>query len=172
MSARIYLAGPDVFRPDALAYGEHLKALCAEAGFEGLFPLDNAGPDNALEPPRKAAWIYRANLALLDRADLVLANLNFFRGAEPDSGTCFEVGYAVAKGKPVYAYVQEPGDYAERLAKRFPEQCGGPGLDVDGWSIEQFSLPVNLMLGVSSRVVYGDFRCALAALSASWKPGR
>lgn len=37
----IYLAGPDVFRPDALTHGQNLKALCAEFGHRGLYPLDN-----------------------------------------------------------------------------------------------------------------------------------
>jgi hypothetical protein len=41
---RIYLAGFDVFRPDALAHGETLKALCRAFGFEGLYPLDGAVP--------------------------------------------------------------------------------------------------------------------------------
>ena len=41
----VYLAGFDVFYPDALARGEYLKALCATHGLEGLYPLDAALPD-------------------------------------------------------------------------------------------------------------------------------
>lgn len=87
----IYLAGPDVFRPDAEAHGETLKALCAEFGFLGLYPLDHALPADIREPAAQAAWIYRANVGLIERADCVLANLEPFRGSEPDSGTAFEV---------------------------------------------------------------------------------
>lgn len=90
----IYLAGPDVFRPDAEAHGETLKALCAEFGFLGLYPLDHALPADIREPAAQAAWVYRANVGLIERADCVLANLEPFRGSEPDSGTAFEVGYA------------------------------------------------------------------------------
>ena len=40
----IYLAGPDVFRPDAEAHGETLKALCAEFGLSliHICPADAA----------------------------------------------------------------------------------------------------------------------------------
>ncbi len=116
-AAELYLAGPDVFRADAVAHGEALKALCARYGFEGLYPLDNALPKQLAEPREQAAWIYRANIGLIERADAVLANLNFFRGAEPDSGTAFEVGYATALGKPVYGYVDDAGSYAERIRR-------------------------------------------------------
>ncbi|MBF3251460.1 hypothetical protein HKW75_19835, partial [Pseudomonas aeruginosa] len=51
----IYLAGPDVFRPDAEAHGETLKALCAEFGFVGLYPLDHALPADIREPAAQAA---------------------------------------------------------------------------------------------------------------------
>lgn len=118
---KLYLAGPDVFRADAVAHGEALKALCARYGFEGLYPLDNALPKQLAEPREQAAWIYRANIGLIERADAVLANLNFFRGAEPDSGTAFEVGYATALGKPVYGYVDDAGSYAERIRRHAPE---------------------------------------------------
>ncbi|MCT0975824.1 nucleoside 2-deoxyribosyltransferase, partial [Pseudomonas aeruginosa] len=55
---KLYLAGPDVFRADAVAHGEALKALCARYGFEGLYPLDNALPKQLAEPREQAAWIY------------------------------------------------------------------------------------------------------------------
>ena len=54
---RIYLAGPDVFLPNAKEIGGIKKEMCREFGFEGLFPLDNDFPG---EP--SALEIYRANL--------------------------------------------------------------------------------------------------------------
>lgn len=38
---KIYLAGPDVFLPNAIEEGKRLKALCKEYGYEGFFPMDN-----------------------------------------------------------------------------------------------------------------------------------
>jgi len=76
---RISLAGIDGFRPDAVAYGEHLKALCREHGFVGIYPLDGNAPPS-LTPNEKARWIYRANIDALTGADAVMANLNDFRG--------------------------------------------------------------------------------------------
>src|SRR3546814_43940 len=112
-----------------------------------------------------AAGIDRANIALIERADAVLANLDFFRGPEPDSGTCFEVGYAVAKGKSVFGYIPDCGSFAERIRERHPHAIGPGGvLDVHGWSIEEFGLPLNLMLSVPAPLVVGDARAALAQL--------
>ena len=38
---KIYLAGPDVFLPDALEVGKRKLEVCARHGLSGLFPLDN-----------------------------------------------------------------------------------------------------------------------------------
>jgi nucleoside 2-deoxyribosyltransferase len=160
---RLYLAGPDVFRPDAAAHGRKLVALCAAYGFEGVFPLNESLPEG-LAPQALAAHIYRANVAHIERCDAVLANLDFFRGPEPDSGTCFEVGYAVARGKPVIGYVPEEGSFAQRIRQRHPLVARADGKDAHGWELEEFGLPLNLMLAVPARIVVGDLRAALAAL--------
>ena len=39
---KIYLAGPDVFLPDAVEIGRQKAAICAAHGLAGLYPLDNA----------------------------------------------------------------------------------------------------------------------------------
>src|SRR4051812_22124385 len=106
---RIYLAGFDVFRSDAVARGEQLKAFCAQAGLQGCYPLDDQLPAG-LVGRDAAEWIYQHNVALIHGSDAVLANLNAFRGYEPDSGTVFEVGMAVALGKPVWAWFEPAGD--------------------------------------------------------------
>jgi nucleoside 2-deoxyribosyltransferase len=103
-------------------------------------------------------------VAHIDNCDAVLANLDFFRGPEPDSGTCFEVGYAVARGKPVVGYIPEGGSFAERIRSRYPQAVGEGQVDRAGWQLEEFGLPLNLMLGVPCRIVVGDARAALAAL--------
>lgn len=160
---RLYLAGPDVFRPDAADHGRRLVALCAQHGFDAVFPLSESLPPSP-SPQALAAHIYRANVQHIEGCDAVLANLDFFRGPEPDSGTCFEVGYAVARGKKVVGYVTESGSFAERIARRHPQAVGGGGKDAQGWELEEFGLPLNLMLAVPCRIVVGDLRAALAAV--------
>lgn len=160
----VYFAGPDVFRPDAAAYGRRLIALCAEFGLTGIFPFDDSTPTHKSNPFHTARQIYLMNIAQIEKADAVIANLDFFRGTEPDSGTCFEVGYAVARGKPVVGYVPDSGTYLERTRRRNPAMAGRGQVDAHGWQIEDFNLPLNLMLAVPCRIVVGDARTALLLL--------
>lgn len=157
LSPRAYLAGPDVFRPDAAAVAARLKALCARHGLTGLFPLDGtlaAAPD---EPPAAlAARIRAANLALIRSADLVLANISPFRGPSADDGTAFEMGYALALELPVFAYSTATDTLLDRTARQFAltrqgqtqGQAQGQQVwrDPDGLEVEAFGLPANLML--------------------------
>nr|WP_315592484.1 nucleoside 2-deoxyribosyltransferase [uncultured Cupriavidus sp.] len=159
----IYLAGFDVFRKDALAWGQQLKSLCAQFGFEGLYPLDKAAPQG-LPGPDTAQWIYEANIALIRRADIVMANLDDFRGpGEPDSGTAFEVGFAVALQKTVWGYAADTGPLLERV--RVTTDDDGDARDARGYVVENFGLPINLMLACSVRLVNGDAAACLAAMA-------
>lgn len=140
----IYLAGFDVFAPDAVQRGAKMKMQCAERGFIGLYPFDNEA-DNAPD-------IFAGNCGLIDKADIVIANLNPFRGDEPDSGTCFEVGYAFAKGKTVYGYLADVRSMREKLGDA----------DANGFAVENWGGPLNLMLCRAATLVEGDFTAALA----------
>lgn len=157
---KVYIAGPDVFFPDIAQRAEAQKALCSSLGFVALHPVD--------QPTLAAETIYRNNVALIRAADAVVANLNPFRGAEVDSGTAFEVGYATALGKPVVGYVADAGSLLERVAAYGgplrQDPSTGTWHDRDGNLVENFGLAVNLMLGVSARVVVGDFADALRVL--------
>ncbi|KTC33260.1 nucleoside 2-deoxyribosyltransferase [Pseudomonas sp. ABAC61] len=139
MPPRIYLAGFDVFRTDAKDHGAYLKRLCSAQGLHGLFPLDNQAPPN-LSPAATAQWICRQNLQMILDCTALLANLNDFRGLEPDSGTAFEVGAAIALGKPVWAYFEGPATLRQQVPH---DACGR---DAQGFAVEDFNLPRNLML--------------------------
>ena len=95
---RVYLAGPDVFRPDAEQHFAMLAAVCEKHGLEALSPYDLSVDITS------ARAIYEANMVKLQAADGVVANLAPFRGEAPDSGTVFEVGVAAARGVPVVGY--------------------------------------------------------------------
>src|ERR1043166_2851320 len=99
MPIMIYLAGPDVFLPDAIEVGRQKMAICQEFGFEGLFPVDN---DPGLEVD--AGAIFRANCAQMKRADIGVFNLSPFRGPSADAGTVFELGFLFSQNRPVYGY--------------------------------------------------------------------
>ncbi len=159
----VYLAGFDVFRADARDWGEHLKALCLRYGYEGLYPLDKAAP-SGLSGSATAQWIYEANIALIRRADVVMANLDDFRGpGEPDSGTAFEVGFAVALEKPVWGYAADAGTLLDRVRVR--TDADGNARDARGYVVEDFGLSMNLMLACSVRLVTGDAEACLAAMA-------
>ncbi len=165
---RVYLAGPDVFYPDALQRGQRMKALCAQRGWDGLFPLD-ATLDPALAPSRA---IFEANRQFIQQADAVVANLRDFRGFEPDSGTVWEVSFALALGKPVVGYLPGPDSLLARMAGH-----AHGGRDREGCAVEDFGLPLNLMLAHSLHaLVHGPedglrgLQAALDALAA-WLTG-
>lgn len=159
---RVYLAGFDVFRRDALEYGAQLRVWCADYGFEGVYPLDAEAPDD-LGGPRKAAWIYHANINAIRRSNIVMANIDDFRGpGEPDSGTAFEIGFASALGKELWAYTTDQG----ALIDRVPSQPAPDGrVCKHGFLVEDFGLAKNLMIACSTRMVRGDVRACLAAMA-------
>jgi len=85
---RIYLAGPDVFLPDAIDIGRAKVALCARYGLIGLYPLENA-VDRAADDA--SLQIFRGNEAMMIEADAIVANLTPFRGPGADAGTVYEL---------------------------------------------------------------------------------
>jgi nucleoside 2-deoxyribosyltransferase len=144
MAMKIYLAGPDVFLPDALEIGRRKIDICRSHGLIGLFPLDNvvdlAAADASLA-------IFRGNEAMMDQADAIIANLTPFRGPGADAGTTYELGYMAARGKFCLGYSNDPAIYAERV-RRFTDVAsqGARLFDADGLTVENFGHNDNLMM--------------------------
>ena len=148
----IYLAGPDVFLPDAVEMGRRKVDICRRHGVIGLYPLDNIVDRTAADV---SLQIFRANEAMMDRCDAVIANLTPFRGPGADAGTVYELGYMAAHGKYCLAYSNDPAVYADRV-RRFTEVTLRDGglVDADGLTVEDFGHNDNLMM-IHALYLYG-----------------
>jgi nucleoside 2-deoxyribosyltransferase len=148
----IYLAGPDVFLPDAIEIGRRKAELCKRYGLGGLYPLDNAVDLTAKDA---SLTIFRGNEAMMNQADAIIANLTPFRGASADAGTVYELGYMAGRGKLCLGYSNDPSCYADRV-RQFTEVRSRDGrlVDASGLTVEDFGLSDNLMM-VHALDLYG-----------------
>lgn len=183
---RAYLAGPDVFLPDALGHARRKVDICARHGIEGLPPLnEDVAALQAMGAEEAWATIYRKDIAMMEACSLVIANLTPFRGASADSGTLIEVGWFLGRGLPVFGYSNSATPFDERSRA----QVAAVPDPLPGLSVEGFGLPDNLMVqgaavqgGGHPVVVPGDGRDrpfdslemfeACVALAASTLQGR
>jgi nucleoside 2-deoxyribosyltransferase len=101
-SMKIYLAGP-LFTSAEQEFNRRLRDALDRAGHEVWLPQEH-------EPrERSAQAIFETDVAGLSAAEVVVANMD---GPDPDSGTCWECGYAYKK-KPVIVFrtdFREAGD--------------------------------------------------------------
>jgi nucleoside 2-deoxyribosyltransferase len=141
---KIYLAGPDVFLPDAVEVGRQKAAICAAHGLTGRYPLDNVID---LAAPDASRRIYAGNEAMMEQADAIIANLTPFRGPGADPGTVYELGYMAGRGKLCLAYSNDGAVYADRVG-RFVDVISENGrlVDAQGLTVEDFGLVDNLMM--------------------------
>jgi nucleoside 2-deoxyribosyltransferase len=141
---KVYLAGPDVFLPDAVEAGRRKAGLCTRYGLTGFYPLDNAVDLAASDASMR---IFRGNEAMMNEADAIIANLTPFRGPGADAGTVYELGYMAGLGKPCFGYSNDPAPYADRVrALTAVMSHDGHLTDTLGLTVENFGLSDNLMM--------------------------
>ncbi len=169
---RVYLAGPDVFFPNAAAHFDALCALAASHGLQGLVPVDGGPHEPGLLPAMRAKRIFEGNVALIRSADAMLVNLQCFRGPESDSGTVWELGFAQGLGMPTAAYFPDERDYIEKVRSHMPvrTEANGRSEDEAGCFVEDLGLPANLMLVFGGPCFHTADR-ALASLARRLRVG-
>lgn len=91
---KIYMAGP-LFSTAELAFNSELARALRNLGHEVFLPQEH---EQRKDMP---AAIFESDVRGLDWAEVVVACLD---GPDPDSGTCWELGYAYGKQKPSIVY--------------------------------------------------------------------
>jgi nucleoside 2-deoxyribosyltransferase len=96
MAKRIYVAGP-LFNTHERQYLMQITEQLEAMGYRCFLPHRDVGLVGDLAHFSNRQRIFQADMDALDDCDIVVALLT---GADHDSGTCGEIGYAYAKGKP------------------------------------------------------------------------
>jgi nucleoside 2-deoxyribosyltransferase len=138
MTVTAYLAGPDVFLPNAVEHAARKVAICQRFGFRGLPPL-NQGVETAANELKAWQAIFEKDIAMMERSDIIIANLTPFGGASADAGTLIEVGWFLGRSKPIFGHSNTRDNFESRMRRQL-------GDDYAELGIEGFHLPDNLMI--------------------------
>ena len=95
---RVYLAAP-LFSEAERVFNASVARLLRTGLFDVHLPQE-AGDDSDMRDIREQERLFLCNKTALEDSDFIVAVID---GADADSGTAWEMGYAFAQGKPVIA---------------------------------------------------------------------
>jgi nucleoside 2-deoxyribosyltransferase/predicted secreted protein len=95
---RVYLAAP-LFSEGERAYNLSIARNLRNNFFDVFLPQE-AGDDSHTRDKKEQSRIFSENLKALEKSDIIVAVID---GADADSGTAWEMGYAYAQKKQVFA---------------------------------------------------------------------
>jgi len=93
----VYFAGP-LFTQAERAWNVQVAEGLRRAGLRVVLPQERGAAIVRAGEPLPVDRLYELALEGVEEAEVVVAILD---GPDPDSGTCFECGYAHARGKPI-----------------------------------------------------------------------
>ena len=91
----VYLAAP-LFSEAELDFNRMLRDEIKMSGFNVFLPQEDS--NNVKDRDDRQSIIFNKNEAAIDKSDIIVAVID---GADVDSGTAWEIGYAYARGKSI-----------------------------------------------------------------------
>jgi len=122
MARRVYLAGP-LFTQAEWQWNQELAARLRVLGFDIILPQERCVTMLRGSEEFSPRVLFEANIQGLKDADLVIAILD---GADPDSGTSWECGYAYGAGLPIIGVrtdLRTAGDAGECVNLMLTRSC-------------------------------------------------
>ena len=164
MSPKAYMAGPDVFLQNSGHIFNNMRTMCQKYGIKALIPEDgDVFYSNPLDINEELSLqIFKKNVNLINQCDFVVANLEPFRGPSADAGTIWEVGYAFAQHKKIFAYTSNSNSYFSKIDNKKPFDKK-EWVDSNGMIVENFNLFDNLMIVHAIDSVYEDLESLLSS---------
>ena len=97
---KVYMAGP-LFTAAEQRWNREIKKALEDFDYEVFLPQESTTNFSKKFDSQK---IFEEDVKQLDDSDVIVA---WIEGPDPDSGTCWEVGYAKARNKIVIAYTTD-----------------------------------------------------------------
>ena len=92
----VYLAAP-LFSEAELDFNRKLRDEIKRAGFKVFLPQEDS--NNIKDEKARQKIIFGKNEAAIINSDIIVAVID---GTDVDSGTAWEIGFAYARGKPIF----------------------------------------------------------------------
>ncbi|MCX2456026.1 nucleoside 2-deoxyribosyltransferase [Lacticaseibacillus nasuensis] len=155
----IYIAGPECFFDNGNEVLKSMRVLAESHGHTVTLPNDDPLKMDNKDLRLNAESIFNNLEKVMAETSLIIADLDQFRGAEPDSGTVFEIGMAYARGIRTYGFARDTRPLVwkdQRLTK-----TSTAVFDEHGWLHQYTFLPFSPLIMATTKVVEGTFEDAL-----------
>lgn len=156
---KVYFAGPQSHYPTwGIRELAAQKAIAEAWGVSTSRPGDQLEPDvsSITDPNAKADAIFADIVSKMNASDYIIADVEFFRGTQPDDGTAFDLGMAYARNLKSYSYFRDKRTNLFKNQSAVLDPTTGTVLDPQGRVLPEEDSAVNLMISCSSKVLQGD----------------
>lgn len=167
----VYISSVERYQENADEIFKTMKEICEKYGFEVYTPVDKANGVNKLQtdnPYRWAANVFDNYQQHVRNCDIIIANLNNYRGYEVNNEVGFECGMAFQLGKRLYGYMDNTSPLIERIPHLGEEK---EFRDHTGSNVENFNYPANLMFGSSIKIFEGKFEEIIEKVASDYFKG-
>lgn len=168
----IFLSGIERYEQNAKKVLDKMKQICNDYGFDAVSPLDQAAEVGTIEVSNAYMWaanVFDNNQQHVRNCDVVVANLNNFRGYEISNDVAFECGMGYQLSKKLYGYM----DDISPLISKIPHLGENAEYrDQSGSNVENFNYPANLMFSCTMNILEGKFEEIIQKVAEDLQKGR
>ena len=158
----LYIAGPECFYARGYDLWWAQRKLAEYYGFTVVLPTDTSLKLDHPDLRLNAKEIFEDLKVQVRSTTAIIADLEFFRGCEPDGGTVFEIGMIYAKHGRCYGYTRDIRPMAHK--NQSARLRDGVIVDQAGWEHPYGDLPFCPSVIGSTKIVEGGFEDCLRTM--------
>ena len=151
----IYIAGPMCFYEDGYPRWYVMRDRAKVKGFDVTMPNDVELEMDPVNLNKNAVTIFKNCANCMNDSTAIICNLEFYRGADVDGGSIYELGMAYAKDAHCYCFTRDK----RPMFWKYQGSTIKDGIvyDQKGRALPYGHLPFSPNIIGSSKIVEGDF---------------